>query len=113
MKNLILRAFLFGTLIVAFVGLVRAQQSPNTSPTQALAGQLTSEQDHQRTMDLLHINSLRKGADPNHLDVPNAVNFDESKAGPSTALPDPLVLKNGTKVTTPAMWWHERRPQIM
>ncbi len=111
MNNRILRASLFVTLIVTSVGLVRAQLLPTSA--QAPAGQLTSEQDHQRTMDSLHITSLRKGADPNHLDAPNAVNYDDSKAGPSTALPDPLVMKDGTKVATPAMWWRERRPEIM
>jgi hypothetical protein len=28
-------------------------------------------------------------------------------------LPDPLVLKNGRKVTTPEMWWKQRRPEIV
>ncbi len=31
---------------------------------------------------------------------PNAANYDESKANPYPNLPDPLVLKNGKKVTT-------------
>ncbi|HEX5481898.1 MAG TPA: acetylxylan esterase, partial [Terriglobia bacterium] len=74
---------------------------------------LTSEQDHQRTMDLLHMKSLRPGADPNHPQAPNAVNYDESKANPYPNLPDPLVLKNGKKVTTATKWWKLRRPQIV
>ena len=32
---------------------------------------------------------------------------------PSPTLPDPLVLKNGQKVTTAQMWWQERRPEIV
>ena len=32
--------------------------------------------------------------------APNAANYDESKANPYPNLPDPLVLKNGEKVTT-------------
>ncbi|MGA3023850.1 MAG: acetylxylan esterase [Bryobacteraceae bacterium] len=75
--------------------------------------QLTAEQDHQRMMDLLHITALRPGADPNHPDAPNAVNYDESKANPYPNLPDPLTLKNGKKVTTAAMWWDQRRPEIV
>ncbi len=75
--------------------------------------QLTAEQDHQRIMDLLHIKALRPGADPNHADAPNAVNYDESKASPYPNLPDPLTLNNGQKVTTPAVWWNQRRPEIV
>jgi len=73
---------------------------------------LTAEQDHQRILDLLGIKSLRPGADPRHPNGPNAVNTDESKAN-LAPLPDPLVLNNGQRVTTPAMWWDERRPQLI
>jgi len=75
--------------------------------------EMTAQQDHQRLMDLLHINTLRPGADPNHPDAANAVNYDESKANPYPILPDPLVLKNGKKVTTPKVWWTKRRPEIV
>jgi hypothetical protein len=74
--------------------------------------QLTAEQDHRRTMDLLHITSLRRGPDGDPKS-PNAANFDESKVRPSTTLPDPLLLNDGTKVTTPQIWWTQRRPQIL
>jgi hypothetical protein len=72
---------------------------------------LTSEQDHQRMMDLLHIASLRRGPDGDPKS-PNAANTDESKV-PHYSLPDPLVLRNGKKVFTPEMWWNERRPEIV
>jgi hypothetical protein len=73
---------------------------------------LTAEQDHQRTMDLLHITSLRGGveADPKS---PNAANYDESKAGPYSKLPNPLRLNNGKEVKTAKQWWGERRPEIV
>src|SRR5690348_18324564 len=74
---------------------------------------LTTQEDHQKMMDLLQITSLRKGADPNHPDAPNAVNYDESKANPYPNLPDPLVLKNGKRVTTAEEWWNQRRPEIV
>jgi hypothetical protein len=83
-------------------------QHTNTQPSPA---HLTSEQDHQRIMDLLHISSLRRGPDGDPKS-PNAANFDESKVPPHS-LPDPLVLKNGKKVTTPEMWWQLRRPEIV
>ena len=85
-----------------------AAVGPAPSPTE-----LASEQDHQRLMDLLHIKTIRPGADPNHPDAPNAVNYDESKANPFPTLPDPLVMKNGEKVTTAEMWWNKRCPEIV
>ncbi len=72
---------------------------------------LTSEQDHARMMKLLHIDSLRPGPSGNP-SAPNAANSNEAIANPYPDLPDPLVLNNGKKVTTPAMWWKLRRPQI-
>jgi len=62
-------------------------------------------------MDLLHINSLRRGADGDPKS-PNAANYDESKANPYPNLPDPLLLKSGKKVGTADEWWKTRRPEI-
>jgi hypothetical protein len=74
---------------------------------------LTAQQDHQMMMDLLRITSLRSGANPNNSNAPNAVNYDESKANPYPELPDPLLLKNGGKVTSAEIWWKQRRPEIV
>jgi hypothetical protein len=72
---------------------------------------LTSEQDHERTMQLLHITELRRGPDGDPTS-PRSANFDESKVATYT-LPDPLVMKNGQRVTSSAMWWQRRRPEIV
>ncbi len=40
---------------------------------------LTAEQDHQRTMNLLNIKSLRPGADGRNPQAANAANYDETK----------------------------------
>src|SRR5436305_8408654 len=79
---------------------------------QTNGGEMTAAQDHQRMMEILHITSLRRGADGNP-DSPNAANSDESKANPYPNLPDPLVLKDGRKVTTAEAWWNQRRPEIV
>ncbi len=73
---------------------------------------LTAEQDHQRTLALLHIDSLRRGpdGDPNS---PNAANFDESRVPSNLKLPDPLLLNNGKAVTSAEIWWKQRRPEIV
>ncbi|MDJ1478949.1 acetylxylan esterase [Cytophagaceae bacterium YF14B1] len=74
--------------------------------------QLTAEQDHKRLMNLLGITSIRRGPDGNP-QSPNAANFDETKANPYPNLPDPLLLKNGKKITTAQQWWTQRRPEIV
>jgi dienelactone hydrolase len=77
-----------------------------------VAAQAASEKDHQRMMDLLGIKELRRGADGD-AKSPYAANYDESKADVYPTLPDPLVLKNGKRVTTAQEWWSERRPEIV
>ena len=72
-----------------------------------------SEADHKRMMTLLNIDSIRRGANGNDPNAPNAANYDESKANPFPELPDPLVLKNGKKVTSAKMWWSQRRAEIV
>ncbi len=73
---------------------------------------LTAQQDHQRMLKLLGIDSLRRGPDGNPKS-PRAANLDEAKANPYPDLPDPLVMKNGKKVTTARQWWQKRRPEIV
>lgn len=98
---------------VLFVLVAAANGFPQSSAvSQSPPAQLTSEQDHQRIIDLLHITSLRRGADGDPKS-PNAANYDESKANPYPNLPDPLLLKDGKKVTTAQMWWDQRRPEIV
>jgi hypothetical protein len=75
--------------------------------------QLTTRADHKRTMELLNIKELRRGANGSNPKAGNAANYDESKANPYPNLPDPLVLKNGRKVTTAGAWWKQRRAEIV
>jgi len=74
--------------------------------------QFTAVQDHQNMMDQLGIKSLRPGPSGNE-SAPNHANYDESVATPYPDLPDLLTLKNGKKVTTPDIWWKQRRPEIV
>ena len=104
-SSLLLAAALFTSSAI----LAQAPPSTNAPPSVV---HLTAEQDHQRIMDLLHITTLRRGPDGDPKS-PNAANFDESKATTYTSLPDPLVLNDGQKVTTPKMWWEKRRPEIV
>jgi hypothetical protein len=63
-------------------------------------------------MDQLHIVSLRGGANGTDPTAPNYANYDETKANPFPDLPDPLILKDGKKVTTAKVWWQKRRAEI-
>src|SRR6476646_5825405 len=64
---------------------------------------LTSQQDHDRQMRVLKISGFPPGPD-----AYQAATYDEATANPFTALPDPLVMNDGTKVTTPAQWTRRR-----
>ena len=72
----------------------------------------TTEQDHQNMMGQLGIKALRPGSsgDPN---APNHANYDEAKANPFSDLPGALTLNDGRRVTSPAGWWRQRRPEIV
>ena len=62
-------------------------------------------------MEQLGIKALRPGPSGNDT-APNHANYDEATANPYSNLPDVLTLKNGRKVTTPAMW-AGRRAEIV
>jgi len=99
----------------SLVQLASKAQPPAPTPEQ-LEIQRLSIEDRQKMMDLLHITSLRMGPTSRPEPQPGRsglVNYDESKANPYPDLPDPLILKNGKKVTTAKMWWDQRRPEIV
>ncbi len=101
-----LASILVGILILSLKSLALAD-GPATQSSDPPPVHLSTEQDHKHLMDLLHITSIPPGADGNH------PNYDESKANPYPTLPDPLILNNGEKVSTPEMWWSLRRPEIV
>jgi hypothetical protein len=72
----------------------------------------TAQQDHRNMMEQLGIKRLRPGPS-GQAGANNSANYDPAKANPYPELPDPLRLKNGQKVTTPEMWWKQRRPEIV
>jgi len=72
----------------------------------------TAAEDHRQMMDQLGITSLRPGPSGNE-QAANHANYDEATANPFPTLPDALTSKNGTRVTTAAAWWGERRKEIV
>src|SRR5919109_3246041 len=100
--------------LLALAGAAPSAQQPQRQLTpEQQAQQEATRQDHKRMLESLKITELRPGANPNNPQAPNAVNYDESKANPYPKLPDPLVLKDGKKVTTAGVWWKRRRPEIV
>ncbi len=104
-----LRVFLAASLFSTFAVSAFAQDAKPAEPAPL---QLTTQQDHKLMMEALKIESLRRGADGMNRNAANAANYDESKVNAFT-LPDPLVCKDGTKVTTPEQWRAKRRPEIV
>jgi hypothetical protein len=96
----------FWLVVAVAVGVsVSAQSTVDTS-------KWTAVEDHQNMMDQLGIKALRPGPSGTET-APNHANYDEATANPFPDLPGVLTLKDGKKVTTAAMWWNQRRPEIV
>jgi len=112
MKPLAQIIVLTGALSVVFKTMA-VDTATNAAPAPAANVEKNStEQDHRRMMERLHIDSLRPGRDGNSRGK-NPANYDAAKANPFPDLPNPLVLKNGKKVATPKTWWTQQRPEIV
>jgi hypothetical protein len=95
------------TVVVATAATAPAQQSASV----AAGKSWTAAEDHQQMMEQLGIKALRPGPSGNEQDA-NHANYDETKANPFPTLPDLLTLKDGRKVTTPALW-ERRRAELV
>lgn len=71
----------------------------------------TAEQDHQNMMDQLGIRELRPAPNGSE-NGPGHANYNEAEANPYPNVPNALVLNDGQKVTTPALW-QKRRAEII
>jgi hypothetical protein len=92
------------------ISVLVAQQPDRAGATESKGW--TTEEDHQDMMNQLGIKKLRRGRDADE-NSPHAANYDESLANPFPNLPEVLTLKNGERVNTTAMWWEQRRPEIV
>jgi hypothetical protein len=103
-------AYMLAMLIVTLTAAtILGQQSSSPVPE---SNNWTTADDHQNMMAQLGIRKLRPGPSGNE-SAPNHANYDEATANPFPNLPDALTLTNGKKVTTPEVWWNQRRPQIV
>jgi hypothetical protein len=93
-------------------------QTPPPAAQPAAAAQPTPQQratqeDHKRMLALLGISELRRGVEGRNMQSPNFANYDEAKVAPYPPLPELMVTKAGTRVTTAKDWWDVRRPEIV
>src|SRR5262245_3619271 len=107
------RPLLLLALVGVFVSVaLLGQKSSQSAPPEPKSW--TAAQDHQDMMQQLGITRLRPAPSGSVPETdPKSANYDESKANPFPKLPEVLTLKNGRKVTTPDMWWNQRRPEIL
>jgi hypothetical protein len=90
----------------AFVALA-VQPSFTQAPSAGRAGAPAAQTNPTQLGNDANGNPLRLATKTGHVS-----NYDESKVKPYT-LPDPLVLADGTRVTTADQWTKERRPEIL
>ena len=106
--------FAAGITLLISSGNLSAQTNSSAKPAAAPAPlNWTTEQDHRNMMEQLGITKLRPGRNGSANATSNLANYDQEKANPYPDWPDALTLKNGQKVTTPEMWWTQRRPEIV
>jgi hypothetical protein len=110
-RCLVRGAFAAVTMLVLISARSLAAEDPPAADTPAPVT-FTTEQDHRNMQEQLGITKLRPGPS-GRPDAPNAANYDESLANPYPNLPEVLTLRSGEKVTTPEMWWQQRRPEIV
>ncbi|MGV3587421.1 MAG: acetylxylan esterase [Adhaeribacter sp.] len=98
----------------AFTASAASAQQATTGTTSSYKPvvNFTTAQDHEYMLKQLGIKTLRPGPSGDE-SAPNHANYDESLANPYPNLPEVLTLKNGKKVTTPAVWWKQRRLEIV
>ena len=83
------------------------------SPAQRDSINKLTDADYSQMLSQLNIDKsqIRRGPSGNPKD-PNAANSDENKVN-TYILPDPLILKNGKKVSSVKVWNEQRRPEIV
>ena len=105
-------SFQSSTLFVCLLCMLACASTMAQAPAASPPVMFTADQDRQNMMDQLGIKALRPGPSGNEK-APNHANYDESQANPFPNIPDPLTMNDGRKVTTPGMWWDQRRPELV
>ena len=98
--------------LAAALGLTAVLLAPGLQAQPNAQIGVQSEQERQRELQLLGLTATRPGVQNRDPAAANAANYDEAKANPYP-LPDPLIGRDGRRITTAAEWWSARRPEIV
>ena len=102
---------------VVCLSLAAHAQTPPASPADPKVAEARERQAHETAEDYadmqrqLGIATMRPGPSGNP-SAPNYANVDESKANPYENIPDPLLMRDGTRVTS-ARQWARRRAELL
>jgi hypothetical protein len=109
-----MRSFACVAFSLALCGTALAQTAPNVAAVRQAreATRAASHVEWERQMKELGLGAIRPGANTRDPSAPNAVNYDDAKAN-LYPLPDPLVAKDGSRITTLAQWKNRRRPELL
>lgn len=72
-----------------------------------------SIKERQREMDILHITAIRSPHDARNPHGVNPANYDPALANPYPRPSDVLRMEGGAETKSAAVWWAERRPEIV
>jgi len=104
---------LIGAIAVASSNLIGNQQTPPQAPPPTPAAQPPSPVQLANTAERLRImKELKISGFPAGAVSSSPATYNEDDANPYPDLPDPLTLRNGKKVTTPAAW-KSRRAELL
>ncbi|HVT90715.1 MAG TPA: hypothetical protein VHD56_17805 [Tepidisphaeraceae bacterium] len=98
----VIRYGVFGVVLATV--LARSLQAQSTATELPPPVQMSAVDDIKRLAALVNVEPI--------LTRPS-YKYDEATANPFPNLPDPLLLKNGQKVTDAQTWWDKRRPEIL
>ena len=98
------KVFLAPAISIGLITSTAAQTPAQTPVMDRAAIAAASAAEREREMKLLGITAMQPGVTAYDIGKPGNANYDESKANPYPNLPPLLVMKDGTRVKTPAQW---------
>ena len=106
MRRIVTAACFIGLLVLGLGDRTVARGDEQATPTLSPV-QIANQEELRRVMGMLKISGMPPGAVSS-----SPATYDEATANPYPNLPDPLVMKNGRKVTSASIW-RQRRAELV